>query len=61
MAYKMLDGNAAAVEAMVLARVKVISAYPITPQSYIAEKLADLVAKGVWMPNISGSNRSIRL
>ena len=47
MAYKMLDGNAAAVEAMVLARVKVISAYPITPQSYIAEKLADLVAKGV--------------
>ena len=47
MAYKMLDGNAAAVEAMVLARVKVISAYPITPQSYIAEKLSDLVAKGV--------------
>ena len=28
--YKMLDGNAAAVEAMKMARVKVISAYPIT-------------------------------
>lgn len=44
--YKMLDGNAAAVEAMRLARVKVISAYPITPQSPISEKLSELVAKG---------------
>jgi pyruvate/2-oxoacid:ferredoxin oxidoreductase alpha subunit len=46
MAFKMLDGNSAAVEAMKLARVKVISAYPITPQSSIAEMLAELVAKG---------------
>jgi len=46
MAYKMLDGNGAAVEAMKLARVKVISAYPITPQSSIAEKLSELVANG---------------
>lgn len=46
MAYKMLDGNAAAVEAMKLAKVQVISAYPITPQSSISEKLADLVADG---------------
>ena len=46
MAYKMLDGNGAAVEAMKLARVKVISAYPITPQSSIAEKLSELVASG---------------
>ena len=44
--YKMLDGNAAAVEAIKMARVKVVSAYPITPQSPIAEKLADLVASG---------------
>ena len=46
MAYKMLDGNDAAVEAMKLARVQVISAYPITPQSSISEKLSDLVANG---------------
>ncbi len=44
--YKMLDGNAAAVEAMKMARVKVISAYPITPQSSISEKLSDLVDAG---------------
>ena len=44
MAYKMLDGNAAAVEAMVLARVKVISAYPITRKA-ISPKAVDLVAK----------------
>ena len=47
MNYKMLDGNAAAVEAMHLADVKVISAYPITPQSSIAEKLSSLVADGI--------------
>ena len=46
MAYKMLDGNSACVEAMKLARVQVISAYPITPQSSISEKLADLCADG---------------
>ncbi|MFW9875467.1 MAG: transketolase C-terminal domain-containing protein [Candidatus Thorarchaeota archaeon] len=40
---KMLDGNGAAVEALKLAKVKVISAYPITPQSPIAEKLSNLV------------------
>lgn len=44
--YKMLDGNYAAVEAMKLAKVKVIAAYPITPQSSISEKLSDLVADG---------------
>jgi pyruvate ferredoxin oxidoreductase alpha subunit len=32
MSFKMLDGNAAAVEAMRLAEVKVVSAYPITPR-----------------------------
>jgi len=44
--YKMLDGNAAAVEAATLARVNVISAYPITPQSSIAEKLSEVVDSG---------------
>jgi pyruvate ferredoxin oxidoreductase alpha subunit len=44
--YMMLDGNAAAVQAIKMARVKVISAYPITPQSSIAEKLSDLVQDG---------------
>lgn len=46
MAYKMLDGNAAAVEAMKLARVQVISSYPITPQSSMAERLSEIVANG---------------
>ncbi|WP_422485381.1 pyruvate ferredoxin oxidoreductase [Gudongella sp. DL1XJH-153] len=46
MNYKMLDGNEAAVEAMKLAKVQVISAYPITPQSSISEKLSELVASG---------------
>jgi len=44
--YKMLDGNLAAVEAIKMARVKVIAAYPITPQSSISEKLSALVDSG---------------
>jgi pyruvate ferredoxin oxidoreductase alpha subunit len=44
--YKMLDGNTAAVEAMKMARVQVIAAYPITPQSTISEKLSDIVDNG---------------
>ncbi len=43
---KMFDGNGAAVEAIRLARPGVIAAYPITPQSSIAEHLADAVVKG---------------
>lgn len=42
----MLEGNGAASEAMRLARVGVIAAYPITPQSPIAEVLAEYVGKG---------------
>ena len=42
----LLDGNGAASEGLRLAKVKVISAYPITPQSPISEKLADFVAQG---------------
>lgn len=46
MAYKMLDGNGAAVEAIQMAGIQVIAAYPITPQSSISEKLSELVADG---------------
>lgn len=42
----MLDGNGAAVEAIRLVKPGVIAAYPITPQSSIAEHLADEVAVG---------------
>ena len=42
----MLDGNGAASEAMRLARIGVVSAYPITPQSPISEVLSDYVAEG---------------
>lgn len=45
-AYMMLDGNSAAVQAIKMARVKVISAYPITPQSSISEELSRLVRDG---------------
>ncbi len=45
--YMMLDGNSAAVRGIKKARVKVISAYPITPQSSIAEELSELVRQGI--------------
>ena len=41
-----LSGNSAQAHAARLARVQVISAYPITPQTSIVEKIADLVATG---------------
>jgi len=43
---KVLDGNEAVAMALRLVRVQVIATYPITPQSPIAEKLADYVADG---------------
>ncbi len=42
----LLDGNEATANALMLAKVGVVSTYPITPQSPIAEKLADFVAQG---------------
>ncbi len=39
-----LTGNEAVAVAAVLARVQVIASYPITPQTLIVERLADLVA-----------------
>jgi pyruvate ferredoxin oxidoreductase alpha subunit len=43
---RVLDGNGAAAEALRLARVQVVAAYPVTPQSPIAEKLAGYVTEG---------------
>lgn len=43
---KVLSGNAAAAYGSKLARAEVISAYPITPQTKIVEKIADLIAVG---------------
>ncbi|HYB79378.1 MAG TPA: transketolase C-terminal domain-containing protein [Thermoplasmata archaeon] len=41
-----MSGNSAQAYAAKLARVQVVSAYPITPQTSIVEKLADFVATG---------------
>ena len=46
MTMKVLSGNYAQSYAALLARVQVISAYPITPQTSIVEKIADFVASG---------------
>jgi pyruvate/2-oxoacid:ferredoxin oxidoreductase alpha subunit len=43
---KILTGNHAAAYALKQARVGVISAYPITPQSPVVEKIADFISKG---------------
>jgi pyruvate ferredoxin oxidoreductase alpha subunit len=44
---RMLQGCRAIAETVALCRPKVISAYPITPQTLIVEELASLVADGV--------------
>ncbi len=41
-----LEGSQAVAEAVRLARVPVISAYPITPQTHIVERLSDFCADG---------------
>jgi len=41
-----LEGNHAASYGALLARVEVVSAYPITPQTQIVEKLAEFTAEG---------------
>jgi len=46
MTLKVMSGNYAQSYAAKLARVQVISAYPITPQTSIVEKIADFVASG---------------
>jgi 2-oxoisovalerate ferredoxin oxidoreductase alpha subunit len=46
MSLQVMSGNYAQSYAAALARVQVVAAYPITPQTSIVEKLADLVASG---------------
>lgn len=46
MTQKALTANHAVAEAVKLARVKVVAAYPITPQTTIVEKLAEMIEKG---------------
>lgn len=41
-----ISGNAAAAEAVRLARVQVVPAYPITPATTVPEKIADFIADG---------------
>jgi pyruvate ferredoxin oxidoreductase alpha subunit len=43
---KVLEGSHAVAEAVRLAKVRVISAYPITPQTHIVEILSDYVTSG---------------
>ena len=43
---KVIEGTHAASYAAKLARVKVISAYPITPQTSVVEKLSEMCASG---------------
>jgi len=43
---QIIDGNEAVALAAKLARVKVISAYPITPQTTVVEKLAEYISNG---------------
>jgi len=43
---QILDGNAAAAEAIRTSNVEVVAMYPITPQSPLAEKLSLLISKG---------------
>ena len=46
MTLRVMSGNSAQSYAALLARVQVVAAYPITPQTSIVEKLADFVASG---------------
>ncbi|HTW40648.1 MAG TPA: transketolase C-terminal domain-containing protein [Thermoplasmata archaeon] len=46
MTLEVLSGNHAQSEAVRLARVNVVAAYPITPQTTIVEGIADFVAQG---------------
>jgi len=43
---KVLVGDHAVAEAVKLARVNVISAYPITPQTLIVERISEMIERG---------------
>jgi pyruvate/2-oxoacid:ferredoxin oxidoreductase alpha subunit len=42
----LMTGNSASAKGAMLARAEVVAAYPITPQTSISEKLAEMVANG---------------
>ena len=44
---QVLEGSHAVSEAVRLARVQVMSAYPITPQTHIVETLSEYCAEGI--------------
>jgi pyruvate ferredoxin oxidoreductase alpha subunit len=46
MTKKLVEGSVAIAEAIALCRPKVISAYPITPQTHIVQELAQFIADG---------------
>lgn len=46
MTAQVLSGNGAQAEAVRLARAQVVAAYPITPQTTIVERLAEMVERG---------------
>src|SRR5512137_1968562 len=46
MAMTGMEGSLAMAEAVRLANVDVVAAYPITPQTHIVERLAEMVANG---------------
>jgi len=46
---QIMEGSHAVAEAVRLCRPEVVSAYPITPQTHIVERLAEMVADGICM------------
>jgi len=50
MVKELMAGNKATAYGAMLARAQVIAAYPITPQTTIVERIADLIAEGRWAP-----------
>lgn len=48
MVKEIMAGNKATAYGAMLARAQVIAAYPITPQTTIVERIADLIAEGRW-------------
>lgn len=45
---KALDGNAAIAQGVMLSKVQLIAAYPITPQTPIVESLSNFIDKGIY-------------
>lgn len=48
MVKELMAGNKATAYGAMLARAQVIAAYPITPQTTIVERIADLISEGKW-------------